>query len=72
MEYSISDMPSLEFLSLSHNRIQYLPKSLLVGVNNLEHLDISHNRLKIFNLNFMEQKLARIKTLDLSHNNIVT
>ncbi|VDO31084.1 unnamed protein product [Onchocerca flexuosa] len=72
MERSISDIPTLENLSLARNRLQQLRKATFVNLNNLEQLDLSYNQLRTFDFTFLAQSLVNVKHLDLSHNHIIT
>ena len=68
VDESITLVPYLQFLDLSHNSIEEVPESALTYLHGLSFLDLSHNKLE--NVDSLHTKLGNIHTLDVSHNRI--
>ena len=68
IDESITLVPYLQLLNLSHNEIEELPERYLTRLHELTVLDLSHNKLE--QIDSLHTKLGNIHTLDLSHNRI--
>ena len=72
---NLDEFTSLESLKLSRNRIQQISATAFSKLTNLKYLDLSHNaftRWVQINLRTILQSLVRLKTLNLSNNNLRT
>ncbi|XP_044740024.1 carboxypeptidase N subunit 2 [Chrysoperla carnea] len=67
---SISPMPTLQILQLSHNAISSLKKGALKGFISLVTLMLHHNQIDVLEDHAFEN-LSNLTQLDLSHNRIV-
>ena len=66
---AITSLSLLHELDLSHNEIDSLQGSNLMGLNNLKSLSLSHNMLGNISIDALP-RLERLQYLDLSHNQI--
>ena len=68
IDESITLVPYLQLLNLSHNQIEEVPELFLTQLHELTILDLSHNKLE--QVDSLHTKLGNIHTLDLSYNRI--